>query len=39
MKSQSNFFFLVINKNDKGEGRDQSSWFSNGLLEMEFDKG
>ena len=24
-------FFLVINKNDKGDGRGQSSWFSNGL--------
>ena len=31
-------FFLVINKNDKGKGRGQSSWFSNGLLEIEFDK-
>ena len=22
---------MVINKNDKGDGRSQSSWFSNGL--------
>ena len=30
MKPQSKIF-LVINKNDKGDGRGQSSWFSNGL--------
>ena len=30
MKPQSKIF-LVINKNDNGDGRGQSSWFSNGL--------
>ena len=30
MKPQSKKF-LVINKNDHGDGRGQSSWFSNGL--------
>ena len=28
--------FLVINKNVKGEGRGQSSWFSNGLWKVNF---
>ena len=30
MKPQ-NKIFLIINKNDNGDGRGQSSWFSNGL--------
>ena len=38
MRTQSKNF-LVTNKNDNGDGRGQSSWFSNGHLEMEFDKG
>ena len=28
--------FLVINTNDKGEGRGQSSWFSNSLWKVNF---